>query len=202
MAWADVKGRPHAVTSDSDRTVRVWSLDEDSEHPLLADRTRSAVRAMESVTVDGHPHLLTGGEDGALRLWKLTGKSRRISSTIHTGHHWIRALAITALDGRPHALTVGGNDTAVQLWDLADGSLRSTLAQHRSAVVAATCTTRDDRTEATTLDSSGALHVWDLAAARLRERIALPARAQCVTVVGPDLVIGMGDDIVVLDRNL
>ncbi|MFB6641570.1 WD40 repeat domain-containing protein [Streptomyces chartreusis] len=201
VAWADVKGRPHAVTSDQDRTIRVWSLDEDLEHPLFTDRTRSAVRAMESVTVDGRPHLLTGSEDGALRLWKLTGKSRRISATIHTGHHWIRALAVTVLDGRPHVLTVGGNDTAVQVWDLADGTLRSTLARHLSGVVAVACTTRDDRTEAITLDSSGTLHVWDLAPARLREKIALPARAQCVTVVGPDLVIGMGDDVVVLDRN-
>ncbi|GAB7109924.1 hypothetical protein JCM4814A_82390 [Streptomyces phaeofaciens JCM 4814] len=201
VAWADVNGRPHAVTSDQDRTVRVWDLDEDVEHPLLTDRTRSGVRAMQSVTVDGRPHLLTGSEDAALRLWRLTGRSRRVTATVHTGHHWIRALAGTVLDGRPHALTVGGNDTAVQVWDLTDGTLRSTLQGHPSGVLAVACATRDDRTDAITVDGSGTVHVWDLASARLRETVALPTRAQCVTAAGPDLVIGMGDDVVVLDRN-
>ncbi|WP_406835589.1 WD40 repeat domain-containing protein [Streptomyces sp. AHU1] len=201
VAWADVKGRPHVVTSDQDRTVRVWDPDEDVEHPLLTDRTRSAVRAMESVVVDGRPHLLTGSDDAALRLWRLTGKGRRVTATVHTGHHWIRALAGTVLDGRPHALTVGANDTAVQVWDLTDGTLRSTLPGHRAGVLAVACATRDDRTDAITLDGSGTVHVWDLAPARLLEKVALPTRAQCVTAAGPALVIGMGDDVVVLDRN-
>jgi WD40 repeat protein len=201
VAWADVNGRPHAVTSDQDRTVRLWDLDEDVDHPLLTDRTRSAVRAMEPVSIDGRPHLLTGSDDGALRLWRLTGKGRRVTATVHTGHQWIRALAGTVLDGRPHALTAGGNDTAVQVWDLTDGTLRATLPGHRSGVLAVACSTRDDRRDAITLDSSGTVHVWDLASARLREKVALPARAQCVTAAGPDLVIGMGDDVVVLARN-
>ncbi|PKT71722.1 hypothetical protein CW362_17510 [Streptomyces populi] len=201
VAWADVKGRPHVVTSDQDRTVRVWDPDEDVERPLLTDRTRSAVRAMESVSVDGRPHLLTGSDDAALRLWRLTGKGRRVTATVHTGHHWVRALAGTVLDGRPHALTAGGSDTAVQVWDLTDGTLRSTLQGHPSGVLAVACATWNDRTDAITSDGSGAVHVWDLAPARLREKVALPARAQCVTAAGQALVIGMGDDVVVLDRD-
>ncbi|WP_051901296.1 WD40 repeat domain-containing protein [Streptomyces aureus] len=201
VAWVDVDGHPHVATSDQDRTVRVWDPDEDAERPLLTDRTRSAVRALEPVTVDGRPHLLTGSEDGVLRVWRVTGKGRRVTATMRTGHHWIRALAATVLDGRPHALTVGGNDTAVQVWDLTDGTLRATLPQHPSAVVAVTCAERDDRREAVTLDSSGTVHIWDLASAEIREEIALPARAQCVTSVGSSLVIGMGDEVVVLDRS-
>ncbi|WP_406083583.1 WD40 repeat domain-containing protein [Streptomyces virginiae] len=201
VAWADVNGRARVVTSDQDRTIRVWDLAEDVEHPLHSDRTRSAVRAMEPVTVDGRPHLVTGSDDAALRLWRLTEKGRRVTATVHTGHHWIRALAGTVLEGCPHALTVGGNDTAVQVWDLTDGTLRSTLAGHPSGVLAVACTTQDDRTDAITLDGSGTVHVWDLAPARLREKVVLPTRAQCMTAVGQGLVIGMGDDVVVLDRN-
>ncbi|GGX82469.1 WD40 repeat domain-containing protein [Streptomyces fructofermentans] len=201
VSWADVNGRLHVVTSDQDRTIRVWDPDEDVEDPLLVDRTRSAVRAMEPVTVDGRPHLLTGSDDAALRLWRLTGKGRRVTATVQTGHHWIAALAGTVLDGRPHALTVGANDTAVQVWDLTDGAQRSTLAGHSSGVLGVACITRDERTDAITLDGSGTVHVWDLAQARLRETVALPTRAQCVTAVGEGLVIGMGNDVVVLDRN-
>ncbi|MFB6820657.1 WD40 repeat domain-containing protein [Streptomyces virginiae] len=201
VAWADVDGLFHVVTSDQDRTVRVWHPDEGVEHPLHSDRTRSAVRAMEPVTVDGRPLLLTGSDDATLRLWRLTVKGRRVTAAVHTGHHWIRALAGTVLEGRPHALTVGGSDTAVHVWDLTDGTLRSTLGGHPSGVLAVACTTRNDRTDAITVDGSGTVHVWDLQPARLREKVALPTRAQRVIGVGPCLVIGMGDDVVVLDRD-
>ncbi|MEU0395749.1 WD40 repeat domain-containing protein [Streptomyces sp. NPDC006208] len=201
LAWADVNGRPHVVTCDQDRTVRVWDLEDDTGRPFLSDRTRSAVRGMESVAIDGRPHLVTGSDDAALRVWRFTARSRRIIATVHTGHHSIRTLAHTVIDGRPHALTVGGNDTVVQVWDLADGTLRATLPGHASGVLAVACTTRDGRTDAITLDNGGTVYVWELAEVRLREKVELPARAQCVAAVGPDLVIGMGDDVVVLTRD-
>lgn len=201
VAWTPVDGRPHVVTSDGDRTVRVWDLGGDEDHPSLTDRTRSAVRAMASVVIDGRPHLVTGSDDAALRLWRFTGKGRRVTATVHTGHSSVRALARTVLDGRPHALTAGGNDAVVQVWDVTDGTLRATLPGHASGVLAVECTTGEDRTEAITLDNGGTVYVWDLAGARLRDKVELPARAQCVSAAGRDLVIGMGDDVVVLTRD-
>ncbi|MFF0204496.1 WD40 repeat domain-containing protein [Streptomyces sp. NPDC005017] len=201
VAWADVNGRPHVVTSDQERTVRVWDPADATGRPSLTDRTRSAVSGMESVTVDGRPHLVTGSDDGALRVWRFTAKGRRVTATVPTGHYSIRTLAHTVVDGRPHALTVGGNDTVVRVWDLTDGTLRTTLPDHASGVLAVACATGDGRTDAITLDNSGTVYVWDLAEVRLREKVGLPARAQCVAAVGPDLVIGMGDDVVVLTRD-
>ncbi|MET9692616.1 hypothetical protein ABZY81_29860 [Streptomyces sp. NPDC006514] len=59
----------------------------------------------------------------------------------------------------------------------------------------------DWRLTVSMLEGSSTVHVWDLAPARRRDEVALPTRAQCMTSVGQCLVIGLGDDVVVLERN-
>ncbi|MFI8391867.1 hypothetical protein [Streptomyces sp. NPDC085540] len=59
----------------------------------------------------------------------------------------------------------------------------------------------DWRLTVSMLEGSSTVHVWDLAPARRREEVALPTRAQCMTAVGQGLVIGLGDDVGVLERN-
>ncbi|PWI05919.1 hypothetical protein DIZ27_36540 [Streptomyces sp. NWU339] len=108
-----VDGRPVAVTSSNDKTVRVWDLTTGWPvgEPLTGGRYSGAVNAVATAVVDGRPVAVTGGGGenvGEVRVWDLTtgrplGAELVLPAAVHT-------VVITS-DGR---LVVGfGREIAV-----------------------------------------------------------------------------------------
>ncbi|MER5347957.1 caspase family protein, partial [Streptomyces mirabilis] len=79
-----------------------------------------------------------------------------------TGHDGaLFAIVGTTIDGRPHAVA-SGDDGAVRVWDLTDGSVRATLTSHTGSVLSLACVELDGRPHAVTGGNDGAVRVWDL----------------------------------------
>ncbi|WP_093583952.1 hypothetical protein [Geodermatophilus amargosae] len=111
-------GRPVAVTSGADTTVRIWDLT--SAAPVGEPLTghTDVVRAVATAVLpDGRPVAVTGGADTTVRIWDLTSAAPVGEPlTGHTGA--VRAVATAVLpDGRPVAIT-GSDDDTVRIWDL------------------------------------------------------------------------------------
>ncbi|WP_261989216.1 hypothetical protein [Streptomyces sp. uw30] len=58
----------------------------------------------------------TTSVDGSVRVSDLEAGTERATLTGHTGP--VFAVAVTQIDGRPHALTTSDDDYTVRVWDL------------------------------------------------------------------------------------
>ncbi|MFJ8159158.1 caspase family protein [Streptomyces sp. NPDC094468] len=90
----------------------------------------------------------------------LVHSALRATLTGHTDK--VNALAVTEIDGRPHAVT-GGFDWTVRVWDLTTGTTRATLLGHTRMVRAVTVTEIDGHPHALTSGDDRTVRVWDLA---------------------------------------
>ncbi|MEY9860084.1 WD40 repeat protein [Catenulispora sp. GAS73] len=77
-------------------------------------------------------------------------------------YDWINAVACTVLDGRPIAVTGGGNRT-VRVWDLATGRpVGDPMKGHTKWINAVACTVLDGRPIAVTGSDDKTVRIWDL----------------------------------------
>ena len=117
VAYGVLDGHPIAVTSGSDKTVRVWDLTKG--RPIGAPLTghTDCVRSVACAVLDGHLIAVTGGSDGTMRAWDLT--TRRLIdepfSVCNSGSVW--SVACGVLDGRPIAVAASDGGKA-RVWDL------------------------------------------------------------------------------------
>jgi WD40 repeat protein len=117
-----MEGRPIAVTSGGDKTVRMWDLTTSTPigHPLTGHNRR--VNAVACTMLEDRPIAVTGSDDRTVRMWDLTTST----PTGHplTGHtDTVNAVACTVMEGRPVAVT-GSWDNTMRVWDLATGRER------------------------------------------------------------------------------
>ncbi|BAJ28278.1 MULTISPECIES: caspase family protein [Kitasatospora] len=162
VACTALDGRPVAVTTSHDETVRVWDLA--TGQPLgqpLTGHTAN-VLAVACTALDGRPVAVTTGVDRTVRVWDLaTGQPLGQPLTGHTDE--VAAVACTALDGRPVAVT-SSHDKTVRVWDLATGQpLGQPLTGHTETVYRVACTELDGRPVAVTASWDETVRVWDLA---------------------------------------
>ncbi|WP_433393128.1 hypothetical protein [Micromonospora sp. KLBMP9576] len=134
LAVTEVAGRCVIVTGSADETgmVRLWDLrtrreiaEPRADHGWSVSGVAVAELAGRPVAVTSAGHNQPGpdDEDTTLIVWDLTDLSplgRPLTG--HTGG--TQAVAVTDVDGRPVAVTGGGWDGSVRLWDL-------TLAEQR-----------------------------------------------------------------------
>jgi WD40 repeat protein len=162
VATAMVDGRPVAVTSSKDATVRVWDLATGRQvgEPLTG-HARS-VLGVATAVVDGRPVAVTGSKDATVRVWDLA-TGRQVGGPL-TGHtSGVRAVATAVLDGRPVAVT-GSKDATVRVWDLATGrQVGEPLTGHTSGVRAVATAVVDGRPVAVTGSWDGEVRMWSLA---------------------------------------
>ncbi|MGP4115378.1 WD40 repeat domain-containing protein, partial [Streptomyces sp. 4N509B] len=71
VAIAELNGRPHALTTSSDHTVRVWDLTTGTTTHTYTGHT-NWVRAVAIAELNGRPHALTTSSDHTVRVWDLT----------------------------------------------------------------------------------------------------------------------------------
>ncbi|MEV7442944.1 hypothetical protein AB0O22_17625, partial [Streptomyces sp. NPDC091204] len=116
VACTVLDGRPVAVTTGWDKTVRVWDLATGQSVGKPLTGHTEAVYAVACTVLDGRPVAVTTGWDKTVRVWDLaTGQSVGEPLTGHTGN--VYAVACTVLDGRPVTVTTSQDDT-VRIWDL------------------------------------------------------------------------------------
>jgi WD40 repeat protein len=73
VACAQLDGRPIAVTSGQDRTVRIWDLTTGIpiSGPLVGHT--DSVTAVACTQLDGRPIAVTSGRDHMVQVWDLAG---------------------------------------------------------------------------------------------------------------------------------
>jgi WD40 repeat protein len=122
VAATTVNGRPVAVTTSDDKTVRVWDLETQMQigEPLTGHT--SQVESVATATLSGIPIAVTfGRNDITLRVWDLRDM-RPIGPPIDHGCA-VDGIATANLGGSPVAVTTDGRTADILLWDLAHGRL-------------------------------------------------------------------------------
>lgn len=124
---------PLIVSASLDGTVRVWSLAERRE--IASWKHNAPVHAIAcSRRTDSCQCCLTGCADGCARLWNIelpAAPPRRLAGQ-HTGG--VTAVAVCP-DGK--TCLTGGEDHAICLWDMNNGSLRYRFPEgHRGSITA------------------------------------------------------------------
>lgn len=149
------------VSSDSDRTVRVWNLSTgqcENTFSISSDKADFHWTRVLCVTPDGR-HAVSTHHDGTLRLWELsTGWGVRV---LNRGSDHVRSGCVTG-DGR-HVVTTG-RDGDLRIWDLLTGECTRTLTGHTDMVYSVSITA-DDR-HALSAGDDGAIRVWELSTGR------------------------------------
>ncbi|MFF0164145.1 WD40 repeat domain-containing protein [Streptomyces sp. NPDC005263] len=195
-----VTGRPFVSSDSYNARLRGLSTSQPIAHlpalfPLLSQRDMAC-----TVLTDGRSVAVSGSNDHAVRVWDL-GSGECIGHL--TGHtDAVNAIACTVLaDGRSVAVS-GSNDHAVRVWDLGTGECIGHLTGHTDAVNAIACTVlADGRSVAVSGSNDHAVRVWDLAGATCEViPVTHPVTAVAVDPNGV-LVIGIGTEIVVMERK-
>ncbi|MER8226372.1 protein kinase [Streptomyces sp. NPDC094143] len=149
------------VSSDFDRTVRVWNLSTgqcEKSFSISSHQADFHWGRVLCVTPDGR-HAVTTHNDGTLRLWELsTGWCVRV---LGRGTDHVRSGCATG-DGR-HVVTADG-DGALRVWDLLTGTCTQTLTGHTGMIYSVSATA-DDR-HILSAGDDGTVRVWDLATGR------------------------------------
>ncbi|WP_329437918.1 caspase family protein [Streptomyces canus] len=196
MAVTEIDGRPHALAASEDMTVLVWDLATGTVRATFSGT--GSVNVMAVTEIDGHPHALTAGYDRTVLVWDLATGTVRATLSGHT--HMVNAVAVTEIDGHPHALTAD-EDGTVLVWDLATGTERATYTGHTGSVRAVAVMELDGRPHALTAGDDRTVQVWDLSASRAVAVLSLPLPGQAIATYGHCIVLGMVNEVVVLQRH-
>ncbi|MFB7708962.1 caspase family protein [Streptomyces sp. NPDC056105] len=196
----EIDSRAHAVSVGSDRTVRVWDLETNTQRATLTGHTDN-VNAVGVTEIDGRPHAVTAGDDRTVCVWDLVSGTERAVLTGHTSR--VETVVMAEIDGRPHALT-GSRDGTVRLWDVVSAVERAVLTGHTDRVRTVVVTEIDGRPHALTGSRDGTVRLWDLLSGTerdvLTDHVGQAGEVEMVAVVEIDnaphaVVVGIGRQV-------
>ncbi len=140
-----------------------------------------------TIAVTGDGTIVSAGWNGTIKVWNVEAPAAVLSIVAHEG--WVRAVALTELDGRQVIVSAGGVDGHVGLWDLATGSsIGAPLVGHIGGVNALAVGISDGRPLAVSGGDDGTIRRWDL---RALSPLGEPLRGHQGYV--PALAVGMLD---------
>lgn len=182
LAVTEVAGRPVAVVGSGDRvgTLRLWDLR--TRRAIGGPRTDHgwSVSGIAVTELDGRPVAVTSSghnqpgpdeEDTTLLVWDLL--DWRLLGRPLAGHTaGTQAVAVTEVDGRPVAVTGGGWDGTVRLWDLtlADQELGAPAPGHGNHITELAVLDRGQHRLAVSVGLDKTAFLWDLEAHRVISR--------------------------------
>ncbi|MFF0205846.1 caspase family protein [Streptomyces sp. NPDC005017] len=197
IAVTEIDNRPHAVTTSADETIRIWDLTSRAERSAVVADANS-VFGVAVAEIGGRPFAVTTGTDQTVQVWDL--KYGHTERAVLTGHsEWVNRVAVAEIDGCPHAVTTGAEQT-VRAWDLDSGAERAVLTGHTGPVLGIAVTEIDNRPHAVST-SDGRTVVWDLESSRVVAELSQPLTVQAIAAQGDYLVLGMANEVVVLQRS-
>jgi WD40 repeat protein len=176
VATASLAGRPVAVSGSLGGTLRIWDLTSGTQigEPLTGHTAK-----VEEITIgelDGRTVAVSAADDSTVRVWDLAAGepaggpiAAEVGESLTGYTSWISALAVTEVDGRPVAVTAGGNphlgsEALLWIWDLATGErVREIVTDHTSWIGSVAISRQGARTLAVTASQDTTLRVWDLA---------------------------------------
>jgi WD40 repeat protein/predicted Ser/Thr protein kinase len=172
------------ASAGTDRTVRVWQATGRQDIAVLHGHTGPVTevvfapdgRRLASVSAWG---VEPGGGDNTVRIWEVDPQA---NLPVLRGHTNSVCPVAFSPDGR--WIASGGMDGKVRLWDAATGESCATLP-HRSPVFALAFGP-DGRWLVTGTYGDDWLRLWDVATARVRNKIQGPGRAIEKVAVSPD----------------
>ncbi|XVS61857.1 NACHT and WD repeat domain-containing protein [Actinosynnema sp. CA-299493] len=200
---------PALQHTTTDAAVRTRAIYRNTVHRDLTPAQRRLTLAIDATRFDD----TTLATELAHNLpWRPRWATGKQTSTTHratlTGHTWpVRTVACTEIDGQPVAVTASSHDRAVRIWNLTDGTLRTTITGHTGrtrAVMAVACTEIDGQPVAVTASGDGTVRVWDLADGTIRTTLTGPMEVvvpvgalACTEIDGQPLAVtGSGDGTV------
>ncbi|MFF0051141.1 caspase family protein [Streptomyces sp. NPDC005498] len=190
------------VVSGGDDAVRVWPVDEwGKDKSAIQPRVLPAmgsVRAVACTTIHKRPHALVSDSNGTIRVWDLSTGGRYADLSGHSGH--VEAMSTTTIGGRPHAITAG-TDSSLRVWDLIACHERAVLTGHQGTVRALAPLDLGSRPHAVSTGEDRTVRVWDLTTSDLVQTAWLPLPGNALATSDADIVVGMGNEIIVFERQ-
>lgn len=140
--------------------VQVWDLDSATRVGEPLEGHTKLVTGADVAEVDGRAVLVTAGLDRTVRLWDLAAGTQ-IGEPLDC---FSDAVATTVLNGRPVAVTGGGPEQGLLVWDLAErvpvgAPLRGHLLRPAGIAIAGT----EGRPVAVSASYDRTVRLWDLA---------------------------------------
>ncbi|SEB60647.1 AAA family ATPase [Streptomyces melanosporofaciens] len=175
LAVTMLDGAPTALTGTGgdDGTVRGWNLDTGAEFgpPLVGHSW--CISGISVIERDGRPIMVTSAgndhdgpsrTDNTIRVWDL--RHWRPTGDTLTGHtSETMGIATATVEGNPVAVSVGGWDGTVRLWDLAESTHRrigDPLTGHSRSVTEVAVLERAGQRIAVTGALDDTVYAWDL----------------------------------------
>jgi WD40 repeat protein len=197
VACAELHGRPVAMTSGFDRTVRIWDMatGQPVGEPLgdVCDYFAAACTRLDGRTV-----VVTGGDDGEIQVWDMATR-RAIGEPIKAHNDRVLGIACAHVAGRAIAITIGVG-WSVRFFDLAGqrpfGVPPALGFQDSMGSVA--CAEVHDRPMVVTCGSLHPIMVWDMLTGDLVRvltgRRAVARVVACSVLDGRPVAVTGGDD--------
>jgi WD40 repeat protein len=183
LAVTELAGRQVVVTGGADETgtLRLWDL---RTHRAIGEPRTDHGWSVSGVAVaelDGRPVAVTSSghnnpgpddEDTTLLVWDLLDW-RRLGRPLAGHTQGTQAVAVTEVDGRPVAVTGGGWDGTVRLWDLtlADQQLGDPAPGHGLHITELAVLDRGGHRRALSVGLDDTAFLWDLDTHRVIMRI-------------------------------
>ncbi|WP_196054565.1 hypothetical protein [Nocardia aurantiaca] len=163
IAVGDSGHKRIAITVSNDRTLQVWDTDLGQTFgPNMA--SDSGLQAVTVAQSRFGPIAVTGNRNGTIEVWNLAG--RDLLTTIRTAHKGkVNGLAVVDL-GVETIISVG-DDRAIRLWRLDDGTSRGAVDRaHKGAINALAISRHAGAAVAITASNDRTVRTWDLATMR------------------------------------
>ena len=126
IAQAKPKGTPILISGSSDKTIKLWNLNNGEVIRTLAGHSGSVISL--AIAPDGQT-LFSGSIDETIKLWNLN--NGEIINTF-TGHQGAVGSLAVSPDGQ--TLFSGSWDETIKLWNLSTGQIERVMEGHSGAV--------------------------------------------------------------------